>query len=98
MPVAKQLRRHQEQISVANPTAQTADRTAGTQFANELAGATGAVARGVDTEKGWLACSITYAKTGGVTAGAAWRPQWFPTFTSREKGMRNFTEAASQSQ
>jgi hypothetical protein len=85
-------------MSVADPSAQRAYKTIGIQLTDEVSAATGEVASRGGTLKGWLACSITYDRPDGVIADAARRPKWLPKSTSREKGTKNFTDAASQTQ
>ena len=62
----------------------------------------GVVAAGIAPAKGWLACSMVFsttrAKLEPTGAAVFCRPNWLPANTRIEKGIRNFTDAASQSQ
>jgi hypothetical protein len=52
----------------------------------------------VDGVKGWLTCSIATYSPACIPAELRGHGRWLPIATSNDKGIRNFTEAASQSQ
>jgi hypothetical protein len=52
----------------------------------------------VDGTKGWLTCSIATYSPAFILAVPRGHGRWLPIVTSNDKGIRNFTEAANQSQ
>src|SRR5579872_173587 len=94
----RRQRTHQKSATVRNPQIQIANKMIGIGFSAE-----GSVIGAVGTEtagavNGRLIWSIAMESPDAELAGAVDDPKWLPIATSSENGMRNFTEAISQSQ
>src|ERR1035441_3789935 len=86
----------QKMTPIAMPQSQTPNRMAGNGLrAGAAAAGKGA---GAGIAKGWLISSIAKESCDGAMTGAVRHPSWEPALTRREKGIRNFTDAASQIQ
>ena len=88
--------RHQANSTVATPTAQTANRSDGTEM-TDGDGATGTGAMAANA-RGTMTCSIATEKLVAAIAGAERHSNRLPMAMSHDNGIRNFTDAASHSQ
>jgi len=94
---ARRLRQrsHQRKTRATKPIPHTTQRAPGIQLTDEARAAAGTVKKETGA-KGSLANSTTDDSPDPAIAGAVCHPKWLPTATRTEKGIRNFTDAASQ--
>jgi hypothetical protein len=92
---------YQTKTTTRNPQSHTAARRAGSRWVRLGEAVEGAVREIMDVvgcEKGWLTSSIAKYNPALVPAEPLDHARWLPMPISNEKGIRNFTDAASQSQ